>query len=488
MASRPRHSSRSDRDSDSMEALKPLVVLVLFGTILYGAYSVVQKGPSTTDGAVAEAPPFAPPAVEITAPPATAVVPALPVTPPATSGPLPLATTAPAPAPVATPAPPPVAPAAAAISPAFAPTPTAVVGAPLASAAAPGATAIPSPPATPTSPLPTMPTDPPAAPLQTAAIAAVAAGAGAAIGAAATEPAPASPAAPTYLTAESAPPPAQDSLAPPPPPVATERPDRYATLSNTPPAPTSLLPGGVAPPPSSAATGSSAAFATAWADAHEKLAAGRYAEALAALSIWYDDPSLGLEESQRLEDLLGQLAGTVIYSQQDLLLPPHVVAAGETLPAIAMPLGVSWQLLGKINGVEDPQRLMPGEHLKVIRGPFDAVVSVSRRRISLQLGGNYAGSFPVVVGRQFLSRVGSSIPVADIRRGAGRDIQPAATVIADPSGKPSIVLADGLVIEAAEDPGMASDTSPATSLVVSVRDLAELLDILGPGSKVLIRQ
>jgi hypothetical protein len=334
-----------------------------------------------------------------------------------------------------------------------------------------------------------MPTEPPAAPLQTAAIAAAAAGAGAAMGAAATDPARMPPAAPTYLTAESAPPPAQDSLASlAPPAAAAERPDRYATLSNTPPAPSSLVPGGVAPPPSSAATGSSAAFATAWADAHEKLAAGRYAEALAALSIWYDDPSLGLEESQRLEDLLGQLAGTVIYSQHDLLLPPHVAAAGETLPAIAMSLGISWQLLGKINGVDDPERLIPGEHLKVIRGPFDAVVSVSRRRISLQLGGNYAGSFPVVVGRQFLARVGSSIPVAEVHRGAGRDIQAVGGAVSSAGVKPSIVLADGLVIEAAEDPGIASDNSPATSLVVSVRDLAELLDILGPGSKVLVRQ
>ena len=165
-----------------------------------------------------------------------------------------------------------------------------------------------------------------------------------------------------------------------------------------------------------------------------------------------------------------------------------MVAAGETLPAIAMQLRVSWQLLGKINGVDDPQRLMPGEHLKLIRGPFDAVVSVSRRRISLQLAGNFAGSFPVVVGRQFLARVGSSIPVAELRRGSGRDMQAAALAGADAAAKPAIVLADGLVIEAAEDPGMASDTSPATSLVVSVRDLAELLDILGPGSNVLIRQ
>ena len=494
MASRPRHSSRSDRDSDSMEALKPLVVLVLFGTILYGAYSVIQKGPSATEGtttqAATETPSFAPPAVEIAAaaPAATAAPPA-PAIPAATSGPIPLATTSPAPSSAPAPTPPAAAFAAAATPPAgFAPppAPAAVAGAVPPSATAPSASGVISPPATPTAPPPAMPTEPPTAPLQTAAIAAAAAGAGAAIGAAATEPA-RMPAAPTYLTAESAPPPAQDSLGSLPPPAgATERPDRYATLSNTPPAPTSMLPGGVAPPPSSAATGSSAAFATAWADAHEKLAAGRYAEALAALSIWYDDPSLGLEESQRLEDLLGQLAGTVIYSQRDLLLPPHVAAVGETLPAIAMPLGISWQLLRKINGIDDPERLIPGEHLKVIRGPFDAVVSVSRRRISLQLGGNYAGSFPVVVGRQFLARVGSSISVAEVHRGAGREIQGGAG--SDPGGKPSIVLADGLVIEAAEDPGIASDNSPATSLVVSVRDLAELLDILGPGSKVLVRQ
>lgn len=237
------------------------------------------------------------------------------------------------------------------------------------------------------------------------------------------------------------------------------------------------------------AAGSPAAFATAWADAHDKLAAGRYAEALAALSVWYDDPSLGLEESQRLEDLLGQLAGTVIYSQQDLLLPPHVVAPGETLPAIAMQLGVSPQLLGKINGVEDPLRLVPGEHLKVIRGPFDAVVSVSRRRLSLQLGGSYAGSFPVVVGRQLLPRVGSSIAVVETARGPGGDVLAVGGTNPAPSAaKPAIVLDGGLVIEAADDPGVVSDNSPATSLVVSVRDLAELLDLLGPGSKVLIRQ
>ena len=197
----------------------------------------------------------------------------------------------------------------------------------------------------------------------------------------------------------------------------------------------------------------SAAFASAWADAHDKLAAGRYAEALAVLSTWHDDPSLGLEESHRLEHLLGQLAGTVIYSQQDLLLPPHVVQQGETLLSIAAPLAVPWQLLAKINGVEDPARLVPGESLKLVRGPFDAVVSVSRRRLSLQVAG----------------------PVTQVAWG-----QP---------GSKSIGLADGLSIAGVADPATVSDdTVPGTSLIVADRDLAELADILGQGSRVLVRQ
>ena len=172
----------------------------------------------------------------------------------------------------------------------------------------------------------------------------------------------------------------------------------------------------------------------------------------------------------------------MIYSQQDLLLPPHVVAAGETLPAIAAQFRVSWQLLAKINGVSDPMQLVPGEHLKVIRGPFDAVVSVARRRISLQVGGAYAGSFPVAVGREFLPRVGSAVPVAEVRR----DL--AAQASAGPAAAPAILLAEGLSIQAADDPAVVAEDAAPASLVVSIRDLNDLLDILGPGSRVLIRQ
>ena len=438
MASRSKGHSRRDHDTDSSDSLKPLVVLVLLGTILYGAWSVVNKGPGTAAVGPAEparadlasAPAFAP-QVDIPAAPAAAPA-AVPLAnaalaAPSAGGSMP-------PFPVATGLPP------ATTTPAVAAPPSAVV------------------------------TD----------------------------------SAPTYLNAVSAAPPVADSAAMAeltspragglPSPRAGDLGAPRAGDTVVPPVSAFAPPDSLQTPPPSSMAGEappSAAFASAWADAHDKLAAGRYAEALAVLSTWHDDPSLGLEESHRLEHLLGQLAGTVIYSQQDLLLPPHVVQQGETLLSIAAPLAVPWQLLAKINGVEDPARLVPGESLKLVRGPFDAVVSVSRRRLSLQVGGNYAGSFPVVVGRQIRERVGSAVPVVSAQQGDAPAEQagPVTQVAWGQPGSKSIGLADGLSIAGVADPATVSDdTVPGTSLIVADRDLAELADILGQGSRVLVRQ
>jgi len=39
-----------------------------------------------------------------------------------------------------------------------------------------------------------------------------------------------------------------------------------------------------------------------------------------------------------------------------------------------------------------------------------------------------------------------------------------------------------------EDPSLVADTVPTSSLVVAARDLDEIVDILGPGSHVLVRK
>lgn len=377
-----RSKGRSNQASDPFEAVKPLVVLGLLGMILYGAFSVIRRGPSGSGGPAL--PGLAPPAVSVGGPQAGPVERPADVVPPVSAAVM---------------------------------------------AASPGSLAV-------GGPAPAAGDSPP----------------------------------PMVLRAVSSSPPAAGVVEPvPPPPTAVE----------SPPAVPERQP---------------AAFAAAWADAHEKLAAARYAEALSLLSAWYDDPGLGPEETHRLEELLGQLAGTVIYSQEDHLLPPRIVAPGENLRGIAAGLDVPWPVLGKINGVDAPGRLVPGEPLKVIRGPFDAVVSLSRRRLSLQLKGNYAGSFTVVVGRQFESHVGTSLPVKRVRRASRPPAAPvAATAVAmasheeEQSLPKQILIEGGLVIEAADDPAAVAESAAAKSLVVSSRDLDELVDILGEGSRVIVK-
>jgi LysM repeat protein len=396
MARRTKSKQRRETRSDPLEALRPLVVLGLLGMILYGAYSIIQKGPSR-DGpnwqaseTAGEPPAFtgtqaAPPEVELSgpaAPPATVAT--------ATAAPPPQ----PAPAPVA------------AIAPAQSVTPPA------------------------TSQSAVENSQP--------------------VAAAAEMP-------PTYIEAVAAVPPK--------------------------PAP-AAIPQQISPP----ASNDSVAFTAAWADAHDKLESGRYAEALAILSVWYDDISLSPEEGRQLETLLGQLAGTVIYSTQDLLLPPHIVAAGETLEGIARPLEVPAALLANINGL-GPDGPQPGQPLKVVRGPFDAVVSVSRRRLSLQVGGRYAGSFAAAIGGGFTARSGSSVRLVEIQRKAEPTNDGQAVPVAYQMRQgPAILLSDGLRIEPANDPGFVAVTPAESVLLVSAADFADLADILGGGSQLLIRQ
>ena len=390
MARRSKSKHRREQQNDPLEALRPLIVLGLLGMILYGAYSIIQKGPKETNQewqppgathtATSDAPPFEP---SITTPPLT--------TPPSVE--------------------------------------------------------VQTPPSAITS-LPPNQIRPPSAPLDAQAL---------------VTDQPLSPGTeqmpPTYIDAVPAVPPQSQS------------PNDTAGLvrENMP------------------EQKESAAFTAAWTDAHNKLEAGRYAEALAVLSVWYDNPSLSVEENHQLERILGQLAGTVIYSTQDMLLPPHTVAGGETLETIAKPLNIPWELLSKINGVASDE-LTTGQRIKVLRGPFDGVVSVSRRRISLQVGGRYAGTFPAAIGKGFVSRSGSSVKLLDIQNETKTQTAQTVPVGFRPAGRAAIILENGLSIRPANDPSFVMKTPEDNVLLVSSADFNDLAGILGQGSHLLVRE
>lgn len=221
----------------------------------------------------------------------------------------------------------------------------------------------------------------------------------------------------------------------------------------------------------------------------QMLDAGRLADAHLKLSEWFADPLLSAEDEQRLLRLLDQLAGTVVYSREHLLEQPYTVQPGDTLDRVAAIYKVPVDLLAKINGVADAAQLHPGEQLKVLRGPFDCLVDLTRSELTLFLNGRYAGRFPICVGSDQTTPVGDFVVQEKVTNPTyyGREGAIAAGDPRNPLGDRWIDLGNQLGIHGSSAPsGVGSDTRG--SIRLSRQDAADVFDILSKGSRVVIRR
>jgi hypothetical protein len=201
---------------------------------------------------------------------------------------------------------------------------------------------------------------------------------------------------------------------------------------------------------------------------------GKLIEALRELSRWYAHPAVPPEDQTQLVDFLGQLAGTVIYSRKSFLAAPYTVRAGDSLESVAAEYQVPWQLLAKINGIDNPNNLMPGQELKVVRGPFTAQLTqenAGRAWLAMFVDGLYAGRFPV----------------------QGQWNKPDGTypVVKFPSNQPGVIPTTGPYISLGGDlhlrlPDDAHNGEQAVS--ISPQDMSDVFDILSERSQVTIRR
>ena len=220
---------------------------------------------------------------------------------------------------------------------------------------------------------------------------------------------------------------------------------------------------------------------------------GELSQALLLLSDWYGDPSLSPAEIQEVNLLLGQLAGSVIYSTEHRLEPPYMVQAGEGLQKIAQKYDVPWQLLAKINGLSGPDGLQPGQQLKVVRGPFSALVDLSQRRMTLMLDRRYAGQFAIEVDPTTSVEEGHwTINQKLITPGNVGLMSSASTA---PSDQKSIMMtntsggASQIVILRGANGSASGSTDPAGRVIrLKIQDVEDVYDILSLGSQVVIRR
>jgi LysM repeat protein len=228
--------------------------------------------------------------------------------------------------------------------------------------------------------------------------------------------------------------------------------------------------------------------------AKTRLDAGQLSQAHLELTSYYSSRRLAPAESGALTELLDQLAGTVVYSRQHLLEPPYRVQPNDTLDRIAASYQVTPELLAKINGLRDPRDIHPGSDLKVVRGPFEAIIDLSRYEMTLLVGGRYAGRFPVGVGRDRARLEG--VYVVQDKKTRPIYYGPNNAVVA--SEDPANPLGGRLVnlgtvtepwgIHGTDNNKNVGSNEGRGGICLTQRDIDDVYDILSVGSRVTIRR
>lgn len=101
-----------------------------------------------------------------------------------------------------------------------------------------------------------------------------------------------------------------------------------------------------------------------------------------------------------IRERMAELNETLIFSPTvvdgDAFTERYRVQSGDTLVRIVnrQKLAIDWRLLQRVNRMDNPSRLRVDQSLKIVRGPFHAVVSKSEFRMDV-----YAGPVPEVDAR-----------------------------------------------------------------------------------------
>lgn len=119
---------------------------------------------------------------------------------------------------------------------------------------------------------------------------------------------------------------------------------------------------------------------------------GRLADARAALNRVLLDRRTPESERGALRRWISDLNETLVFSPTvvagDPFAQSYTVVGGDSLPVINRKLGLTteFMLIARLNKLADPSRIQIGQRLKVLNGPFHAVVSKSAYRMDIYVG------------------------------------------------------------------------------------------------------
>ncbi|QDT30779.1 L,D-transpeptidase family protein [Thalassoglobus polymorphus] len=214
--------------------------------------------------------------------------------------------------------------------------------------------------------------------------------------------------------------------------------------------------------------------------------------ALRTLSTWYWEYP---DRRRQLWQRLNLLSRRIYFQPHPHYMEPYEIQFGDRLETIARQHQVSWEYLSKINRV-DPQRIKAGKKLKVIQGPFSAVVDLTRFEVTVHAHGYFVVRMPVGIGKDGSTPIGKFKVTDKVVDPIyyGPDIVIKNDDPTNPLGERWLAISDeagtleGYGIHGTIDPDSIGKADSRGCIRLHDQDVADLYDLLTVGSEVIIRR
>ena len=184
-----------------------------------------------------------------------------------------------------------------------------------------------------------------------------------------------------------------------------------------------------------------------------------------------------------------KVAREIYFSPEKNYFPAYEVQPGDRLGAIAQKYDVSWEYLANLNRTK-PERIRPGQKLKVIKGPLNAVVDLNDYRITIHAHGYYVCSFPIGTGKNGSTPTGS-FPI--LNKMTNPTYYGSTQVIKrddplNPLGEHWIDIGNSYGIHGTINPESIGQSASKGCIRMHNADVAQVYDLLTIKSVVTIRQ
>ena len=219
----------------------------------------------------------------------------------------------------------------------------------------------------------------------------------------------------------------------------------------------------------------------------EFMAADQILEAHQEMSeIYWKHP----EHRHVIQERIDETAAIIFTTPERQFAEPHFVDYGETLGSIAKKYEVPWQYLARLNRV-NPDDLQAGQQLKVVRGPFGAVVDLQAFCLTVHAHGWYVKCYPIGIGADHGTPIGD-FKIEDKLENPAWYNPDGGVVDADdpenPLGKFWLGLGNHIGIHGTIDPDSIGQAVSRGCIHLDDQNIEEVFALLTVGSKVLIRR